>query len=105
MAAAPFPLPMGEQMFTDDGIPAAGYALWSTEAGTSNLQYLYSDSALGSAYSNPIILDASGRIGGSVYGLATPAYDLRLNLPTETPAYNDSALWTREDIHAVEPAT
>lgn len=49
------------QLFDDDGAPAAGYSLYTYEAGTSNPLDTYADSDLTVANSNPIVLDDAGR--------------------------------------------
>jgi len=51
------------QLFTNDGLPAAGHLLYFYEAGSSTPKDTYSDVdlAIGHANTNPVELDASGR--------------------------------------------
>ncbi len=62
------------QFLDDDGIPVSGGKLYTYIAGTSTPQSLYTDSALLIPYSNPLILDISGRPPGPVFCLVSPAY-------------------------------
>lgn len=49
------------QFFDDNGAIAAGFSLWSYEAGTTTLLATYSDVDLTVANTNPIVLDSAGR--------------------------------------------
>ncbi len=82
----PSPLP---QFLDDDGKPLAGGKLYSFEAGLATPQALYTTPALtpGSEWSNPLILDASGRPTGPIYMLASPAYKFRMD------DANDVTVW------------
>lgn len=70
------PVPI-QQFFDVDGLPLAGGKIYSWVAGTSTPQALYTDSGLSVPYSNPIILDAYGRVG-PMYMVASPAYKISL---------------------------
>lgn len=52
----------GWQFFTDDGIPLAGGKIFTYTAGTTTPQATYTTVAGSIAHSNPIILDANGRV-------------------------------------------
>lgn len=52
----------GWQFFTDDGVPLAGGKIFTYTAGTTTPQATYTTVAGSIAHSNPIILDANGRI-------------------------------------------
>ena len=58
----------GWQFFNNDGVPLAGGLIYTYLAGTSTPQASYT-SALGNiAHSNPIVLDAAGRVpGGEIW--------------------------------------
>lgn len=82
----PAPLP---QFFDNDGNPLAGGKLYSFIAGLTTPQALYTTPALtpGTEFSNPLILDASGRPTGPIYLLTTPAYKFRMDNA------NDVTVW------------
>ncbi len=96
MAAAVFPVGI-QQFLDDDGHPLAAGKLWTYEAGTSNLQPMYTTSALtpGTEFSNPIVLNSAGRTSGPMYGVSSPAYDLLL---TDSA---DATIWFAQDVQAV----
>lgn len=52
-----------EQVFSDLGAIGAGYKLYTYKTGTSTPKATYSDTALSSANTNPIIADSAGRLG------------------------------------------
>lgn len=52
----------GAQFFTANGDPLSGGLLYSYAAGTTAPQTTYTDSTGGTAHSNPIVLDSSGRV-------------------------------------------
>ena len=60
----------GAQLFDNNGVPLAGGLIYTYAAGTSTPQAVYT-SALGTIqHSNPIVLDASGRVPGGEIWLA-----------------------------------
>ena len=93
MAVATFPMPW--QFFDDDGHPLAGGWIYTYQTGTSNAQSLYKTNVPDTAWSNPLHLDSAGRPGASVYGLATPAYDLVIK------DANFNTILTMVNVHAV----
>jgi microcystin-dependent protein len=70
------PVPI-QQFFDTAGKPLAGGLLYCRVSGTTTPQALYTDPALSVPYSNPIELDAYGRLG-PVYMVQSPAYNLLL---------------------------
>lgn len=54
----------GQQFFTNAGVPLAGGKIFSYGAGGSTPQATYTTSAGNIAHSNPIVLDAAGRVPG-----------------------------------------
>jgi hypothetical protein len=88
------------QFLDNDGMPLAGGKLYSFEAGLSSLQSTYTTSTLtpGTEFSNPIILDASGRVPGPIYLLVSPAYKFRLD------DADDVNLFTWDNIIASAPS-
>ena len=55
----------GAQFFDGNGNPLSGGKLYTYAAGTTTPQVTYTSSAGNVAWSNPIVLDASGRVSGS----------------------------------------
>jgi hypothetical protein len=83
--------------FFVNGIPAAGYKLFSYEAGTTTKVATYSDVALAVPNANPIVLDAEGRC--PIF-LAADSYKFVLAPPDDTDPPT-SPEWTRDNIGAV----
>jgi hypothetical protein len=52
----------GAQFFDDNGIPLAGGLIYSYQAGTSTPEATYTTAAGDIAHTNPIVLDAAGRV-------------------------------------------
>ena len=52
----------GQQFFDNNGNPLSGGKLWSYQAGTTTPQTTYTTAAGNVAHTNPIILDAGGRV-------------------------------------------
>lgn len=73
------PLP---QYFDDEGNVLSGGKIYFYESGTSTLQDTYSDSALTVPNTNPVILDADGRLPDDVY--LSGAYKVRLTDAADT---------------------
>lgn len=57
----------GWQLFNNDGVPLAGGKIYTYTAGTSTPQTTYTTSAGTIANSNPIILDAFGRVPNEIW--------------------------------------
>ena len=55
----------GAQFFDNNGNPLAGGKLYTYAAGTTTPQVSYTTSSGSVAHTNPVILDASGRVPGS----------------------------------------
>jgi hypothetical protein len=53
---------VGAQLFSDNGVPLAGGKIYSYVAGTTTPTATYTTSAGNIAHSNPIVLNASGRV-------------------------------------------
>lgn len=53
------------QFFDDNGVPLTGGKLYTYEAGTTTPQVTYTTTAGNVAHTNPIVLNAAGRVGGS----------------------------------------
>ena len=70
----------GWQFFNNDGVPLAGGLIYTYLAGTSTPQASYT-SALGNiAHSNPIVLDAAGRVpGGEIWLTIGVSYKFVIN--------------------------
>ena len=71
----------GGQLFTDNGEPLAGGKIYSYLAGTTTPVTTYTTSAGNIQHSNPIILDAAGRIpaGGEIWLTNGIAYKFVVN--------------------------
>jgi hypothetical protein len=89
------------QFFTDAGLVASGYQLFTYEAGTTTKIATYSDSALTIANSNPIILDAAGRCVVFMPDAAIKMV-LATDIDTDPPA---SPVWTVDGIRGVPLST
>jgi hypothetical protein len=57
----------GWQLFDDSGIPLAGGKIYTYTAGSSTPQATYTTSAGNIAHTNPIVLDANGRVPNEVW--------------------------------------
>jgi hypothetical protein len=60
---------VGAQFFDNNGNPLSGGKIYTYEAGTSTPLATYTSSAGGTAHTNPIVLDAAGRVpnGGEIW--------------------------------------
>jgi hypothetical protein len=88
------------QFLDNNGVPAAGYQLFSYLSGTSTKSDTYSDST-GTTNSNPIILDSSGRC---VLYLDAHAYKFVLAGPDDTDPPS-SPIWTQDVVGFVPSGT
>lgn len=65
----------GWQFFNDSGLPLSGGKIYTYAAGTTTPQTSYTTSAGNIAHSNPIVLDAAGRVpGGEIWLAVTQLY-------------------------------
>lgn len=95
-SAVPFVKPM---YFTNGGLPASGYKLCFYLSGTTSPSITFTDSGLGTANKNPVILDISGR--ADIF-LAAHSYKVSFLLPnsstTDCVTGSMSAVWTEDNI-------
>lgn len=94
----------GEQFFDDNGDPLAGGKLYYYEATTTNLQDTFSAATGAPATnSNPLILDASGRLQSSIFFGDSASYSDYKELLTDA---NDVAIsnWPVDNLPAAEPS-
>jgi parallel beta-helix repeat protein len=74
----------GQQFFDNNGDPLTGGKLYSYEAGTTTPQVTYTTAAGNVPHSNPIILDAAGRVAtGEIWVTASQNYKFVLKTSTE----------------------
>lgn len=75
---------VGSQFFDNNGVPLVGGKIYSYEAGTSTPLATYTSSSGGTAHTNPIILDAAGRVpsGGEIW-VALQLYKFVLKTSTD----------------------
>jgi len=87
----------GWQFFDANGVPLAGGRLYTYAAGTTTPETTYTSSTGATANSNPIILNAAGRVSGTteVWLTITTAYKFVL----KTDA--DVQLWSADDISGI----
>lgn len=65
----------GAQFFNNDGVPLSGGLMYTYQAGTSTPQATYTTSAGNVTHSNPIVLDAAGRVPtGEIWLLENASY-------------------------------
>ena len=83
-----------QQFFDDNGLPLAGGLLYSYLAGTSTPSPLYTDPAGVTPHTNPVELDASGRI--VMYGTVGLAYKLDLHDSNDVPV--DVTHWPVDNV-------
>jgi len=79
------------QFFTDSGLVASGYKLFTYIAGTTTKATTYTIADLSAANTNPIVLDAAGRCVIFLSPLVTQSYKYILATPTtaDPPAGGD----------------
>ena len=92
---APMPTPR-QQFFSNAGAPLAGGLLYAYQAGTTTALATYSDAALSSANTQPIVLDASGR--ATVF-LSARAYKFTLRTSAGVE------VWTVDNVVGTAPPT
>lgn len=84
----------GWQFFDDNGNPLSGGLLYTYEAGTTTPQTTYTDSNGNVANSNPIVLDAAGRVPYQVWLTSSASYKFILKTSTGV------TVWTEDDVEA-----
>jgi hypothetical protein len=75
----------GQQFFDDNGSPLTGGKLYSYAAGTTTPQATYTSASGSTAHSNPIVLNAAGRVAtGEIWVTAGINYKFVLKTSTDT---------------------
>ena len=64
----------GAQFFDNNGVPLAGGLLYTYSAGTTTQLATYTSSSGSVANSNPIVLDASGRVSNEIWLISGSTY-------------------------------
>lgn len=85
----------GWQFFDDSGVPLAGGKLYTYDAGTTTPRATYTSASGATPNTNPIILDAAGRVPSEVWLTTNVNYKFILKTSTDT------TLWTSDDIAGV----
>lgn len=83
------------KFFDNNGRPAAGYKLFSYEAGTNTKLATYTDETTGTPNSNPVVLDYRGE--ANVWVPPNVAYKFVFAPPTDTDPPT-APIWTVDDI-------
>jgi hypothetical protein len=75
---------VGAQFFDDSGNVLTGGKIYTYQAGTTTPQASYTSSSGNTAHTNPIVLNAAGRVpsGGEIWILATALYKFVLETST-----------------------
>jgi hypothetical protein len=73
---------VGAQFFDNNGNPLSGGKIYTYEAGTTTPLATYTSSSGDTAHTNPIVLDAGGRVPGGEIWNALQLYKLRLQRTT-----------------------
>lgn len=73
-----------EQIFSSLGIVGSGYKLYFYETGTTTPKTTYSDEALTTPNTNPVVLNAAGRPDTDIWGADTSTYRMILGTPDST---------------------
>lgn len=89
----------GWQFFDDNGNPLSGGLLYTYEAGTTTPVITYTSSAGTTANSNPVVLDAAGRVPEQIW--LNTAYTYKFLLRTSTGV----SVWSKDNIPATSAAT
>jgi hypothetical protein len=74
---------VGSQFFDNNGNPLSGGKIYTYEAGTSTPLATYTSSTGNTAHTNPIILDAAGRVPGGEIWIAVRLYKFVLRTSTD----------------------
>lgn len=85
--------------FTDDsGEPLSGGFLWSYVTGTTTKTSTYSDSALTTPNTNPIVLNSRGEPDTDIFLDPAVTYKFVLARPTDTTDPPSDPIWTRNTV-------
>jgi len=82
----------GAQFFDNNGVPLAGGLLYTYSAGTTTLTATYTTNAGTIANSNPIVLDASGRVTNEIWLITGSTYKFILQTSSGTQ------IWSMDNI-------
>jgi hypothetical protein len=85
----------GWQFLDDNGTPLAGGKLYTYVAGTTTPATTYTSSSGVTSNTNPIILDAAGRVSGEVWFTAGVLYKIVLKTS------DDVEVWTKDNIPGI----
>lgn len=90
----------GWQFFDNNGNPLSGGKLFTYAAGTTTNQATYTSSSGNTAHTNPIVLDAAGRVpgGSEVWLIIGSAYKFIAKTST------DVQLWSADNITGIAGA-
>lgn len=98
MSGPPMPYVV-PQFFDVNGTIAAGYKLFTYEAGTSKLATTWANGDLSTPNANPIVLDSAGR--ANIFLNQDSAYKFVMVRPDETTGYPTGPMWTATIIAPV----
>lgn len=95
--------PVFDTQFFDGSTVAAGYKLYTYDSGTTTPKAVYSDQAGVTPHTNPIILDAAGRVPGQMFlGAGEYTFVLKTEADATVKTWNDvGASATLADVAAV----
>lgn len=85
----------GWQFFDDNGVPLAGGKIFTYAAGTTTPAVTYTSNSGGTAHSNPIILDAAGRVAEEIWLSVDQTYKFLLK------DANDVLIGTYDNIYGI----
>ena len=85
----------GWQFFDDNGVPLAGGKIFTYAAGTTTPAATYTSNSGGTAHSNPIILDAAGRVAEEIWLSVDQTYKFLLK------DANDVLIGTYDNIYGI----
>lgn len=90
----------GWQFFDNSGVPLTGGKLYTYEAGTTTPRTTYTTVVGNVAHTNPIVLDAAGRVpnGGEIWLTLGTSYKIILKTAT------DVQLWSVDNITGIAGA-
>jgi hypothetical protein len=75
---------VGAQFFDNNGNPLSGGKIYTYEAGTTTPQPTYTSNLGNTAHTNPIVLDAAGRVpGGEIWVITGASYKLVVRTSAE----------------------
>lgn len=84
--------PVFDTQFFDGSTVAAGYKLYTYESGTTTPKAVYSDQAGTVPHTNPIVLDANGRVAGQMFlGSGEYTFTLKTSDDVLVKTWNDVA--------------